>query len=79
MFGKELEESAREKKHLTAVQASHIAVDGEVRSMGLIHYSPRYTERELKQLLKEAKENFPEAFLTKDRQVIPVPYTDDSN
>ncbi len=77
MFTKELESSAREKKHLTAEQAARIARSaGRVERLGLIHYSPRYTERELRTLLSEAREVFPNAFLTRDRQVIPIPFVD---
>ncbi len=77
MFAQDLEESAREKKHLTAVQAASIAREaGGIKRMGLLHYSPRYTERELKQLLREAREVFPETFLCRDGQVLPVPYED---
>lgn len=78
MFLEELAESAREKKHLTAVQAARIAKEaGGVKKMGLIHYSPRYTERDLKRLLHEARGVYDSAFLTRDRQVIPIPYVDE--
>ncbi len=74
MFEKALAASAREKKHLTAVQAASIAKEaGGIGKMGLIHYSPRYTERELKTLLKEAREIFPETFLCRDRMRIELP------
>ncbi|HOV63018.1 MAG TPA: ribonuclease Z [Spirochaetia bacterium] len=77
MFSNGLAESAREKRHLTAVQAAEIAREaGGIGKMGLIHYSPRYTERELKELLKEATEIFPDTFLTRDRQVIEIPNVD---
>ncbi len=76
MFTEDLAESAREKKHLTARQAAAIAREAEVGRLGLIHYSPRYSERELKKLLAEAREVFPETFLTRDLQVIPLPYPD---
>jgi ribonuclease Z len=77
MFRDELEESASEKKHLTASQAAAIARDaGGVRKMGLIHYSPRYTEYELKKLLKEARTIFPETVLTRDRQIYSIHYRD---
>ncbi|MCK4541039.1 MAG: ribonuclease Z [Spirochaetales bacterium] len=77
MFTNELADSAREKKHLTSTQAAKIAAAaGGVKRLGLIHYSPRYTERELKQLLNEAKSNFPETFLTRDRQEINIPLKD---
>lgn len=77
MFASELAESAREKKHLTAEQAATLASNAGVRSMGLIHYSPRYSEKDLKRLLSEAKEIFPHTFLTKDRQIIGIPHRDD--
>jgi ribonuclease Z len=66
MFTEELAESALEKKHLTAKQAASIAKQAGVKQLALIHYSPRYTERELKALLKEAREIFPESLLTRD-------------
>ena len=75
MFTDEFAESAKEKKHLTATQAARIAKDAEaVKSLGLIHYSPRYTEHELKKLLKEAREIFPDTFLTRDRQTREIPF-----
>ncbi len=74
MFAEELAETAAEKKHLTAVQAARIAREGKVKQLGLIHYSPRYSERELKKLLQEAREIFPAAFLTKDLQHIEMPF-----
>jgi ribonuclease Z len=77
MFADELSEDAVDKKHLTARQAAQIARHARVRRLGLIHFSPRYTERELKGLLEEAKRIFPDSFLTRDLQVIEVPYGDD--
>lgn len=76
MFADDLEESAAEKKHLTSRQAAVIAKDANVKQMGLIHYSPRYTGKELKILLKEAQEIFPDTFLTKERQIIQLLNTD---
>jgi ribonuclease Z len=77
MFAKDLEESAREKKHMTSQQAAAIAKSaGGVGKMGLIHYSPRYMERDLKQLLREAKEIFPDTFLTRDGQTLSMPNMD---
>jgi ribonuclease Z len=78
MFLMDLEESANEKKHLTAQQAGRIAREaGGVKNMGLIHYSPRYTDWDLKKLLAEAREIFPDTFLTRDGQIIPLPYADE--
>jgi len=76
MFAEDLAATAAEKKHLTAAQAARIARDGEVKALGLIHYSPRYSDRELKTLLHEAREIFPQAFLTRDLQHIEMPYED---
>jgi len=77
MFERELLESAVEKKHMTAEQAAMVARDaGGVKKLGLIHYSPRYTESNLKGLLKEAQEVFPDTVLTKDRMVFPIQYQD---
>jgi ribonuclease Z len=72
MFTEEYAESALTKKHLTARQAAVIARAAAVKSLGLIHYSPRFTTRELENLLIEAREVFPPTFLTKDRQIIDV-------
>jgi ribonuclease Z len=76
MFERELLESAREKKHMTAEQAARIGADAAVRKLALIHYSPRYTEFNLKQLLQEAQRIFPETVLSRDRAVFPIEYTD---
>jgi ribonuclease Z len=76
MFEKELEESAREKRHMTAEQAARIALAAKVKKLALIHYSPRYTEYNLKQLLKEAQAVFPETSLSRDRAVYPIEYVD---
>jgi ribonuclease Z len=76
MFERELEESAREKKHMTAEQAARIAAAAGVRKLALIHYSPRYNEYNLKQLLKEAQNIFPETILSRDRMVYPIEYPD---
>lgn len=76
MFTEELRESAQEKRHLTARQAASIARQAEVKSLGLIHYSPRYTKRELLQLCEEAADVFPASFLTVDRQAIDIPFAD---
>ncbi|MFW5741646.1 MAG: ribonuclease Z [Spirochaetota bacterium] len=78
MFEHELRETAHSKRHMTAREAAQIAAEaGGIRRMGLIHYSPRYTERDLKRLLVEAREIFPDTFLTRDRQTIPIPYEDE--
>ena len=74
MFEKGMEKDAEEKKHMTCTQAAQIALDAEVKKMGLIHYSPRYTDYELKKLLQDAQEVFPNTFLTKDRMSLTLEY-----
>ena len=77
MFERALAEDAREKKHMTAHDAAQIAAAAEgVKKLALIHYSPRYTEHNLKQLLKEAQVIFPNTVLSRDRAVFPIEYTD---
>jgi len=76
MFENGLVDTAVEKKHMTAGQAGLIARDAGVKKMALIHYSPRYTDNDLKILLAEAREVFPQTILSKDRMVLPIEYED---
>lgn len=76
MFHDEFRESAHEKKHMTALDAAQLASEAQVKRMGLIHYSPRYTDRQLKLLLKEAQTVFADSFLTRDRMALTVPYVE---
>ena len=76
MFEKAFEDQAAEKKHMTSTQAAQIAKDAQVDKMALIHYSPRYTDFELKVLLDEAKEVFPNTILSKDRMSFEIPNKD---
>jgi len=76
MFERALEETAREKGHMTAEQAARLALAAKVKKLALIHYSPRYTEYELKQIIKEAEAVFPHTVLSRDRMVFPIEYVD---
>lgn len=76
MFENALLEQAQEKKHMTAAQAATIARDSNSKKMALIHYSPRYTDRELVVLEQEAKEIFPNVILSKDRMNFEIPFED---
>jgi len=77
MFAKDLAEDAHSKKHMTAEEAAKIAASSAgVKQLGLIHYSPRYTEYELKQILNEAQAVFPNTVLTRDRMVFPIDFPD---
>ena len=76
MFAKDFEDQAKEKKHMTSTQAAQIAKDANVKKMALIHYSPRYNDYELKDLLTEAQIVFPETVLSKDRMTFEIPNED---
>ena len=76
MFEDELRESAWEKKHMTALEAAMIARDSHSDKLCLQHYSPRYSDKELKTLLKEAQSIFPNTILTKDRMSFDIPLKD---
>ncbi|MCL2211355.1 MAG: ribonuclease Z [Treponema sp.] len=77
MFSQDLAEDAHSKKHMTAAEAAGIAASSQgIKKLALIHYSPRYIEYELKQLLKEAQEIFPETVLTRDRMIFPIEFHD---
>ena len=76
MFEHALVDDAREKKHMTALQAAMVARDAGAAKLCLQHYSPRYSDRELKVLLAEAREIFPETVLTKDRMSFAIPLKD---
>jgi len=77
MFEQALSEDANSKKHMTAAQAAKLAASSQgIKKLALIHYSPRYTEHELKQILCEAQAIFPQTVLTRDRMVFPIEYVD---
>ncbi len=76
MFADDCEDQAKEKKHMTARQAATIARDSESLRMAMIHYSPRYTDKELGLLLEQAQQVYPQAELTKDRMRFDIPYVD---
>lgn len=76
MFADDCVDQAKEKKHMTSRQAATIARDADAKRMALIHYSPRYNDKDLDLLLKQAREVYPNAELTKDRMHIEIPYVE---
>lgn len=76
MFEHSLLDQAKEKKHMTAIQAATIAKDSNSKKMAMIHYSPRYTDKELSILEEEAKSIYPGAILSKDRMCFEIPFED---
>lgn len=76
MFEDALKEDAKDKKHMTAKEAAHIARDANAKMLCLQHYSPRYSNSELSILLDEAKSVFNNTILTKDRMRFEIPLKD---
>ena len=76
MFADDCADQAVEKKHMTARQAATIARDSNSKRMAMIHYSPRYTDRELDLLLEQAREVYPDAELCRDRKRFEIPYVE---
>ena len=76
MFENDLIDQAKEKKHMTAREAALIARDSNSLKMYMIHYSPRYNDKELEKLLLQAREIYPGAELSKDRMCIDITYVD---
>ena len=76
MFEKALADTAKEKKHMTSYEAGLVARDSSSRKLCLQHYSPRYSDRELRILERDAKEVFPETVLTRDRMSFDIPLKD---
>lgn len=76
MFEKALQDTAHEKKHMTSYEAALVARDSHSRKMCLQHYSPRYTDKELRKLVEEAREIFPDTVLTRDRMSFSIPLKD---
>jgi len=74
MFEEALIDSARDKKHMISKQSAKIAKDAGVKQLGLIHYSPRYMEKDLQKLLLEAQSVFKNTVLTRDRMLFDLPY-----
>lgn len=76
MFADEEADQAKEKKHMTSRQAATIAKDSQSKRMALIHYSPRYNDKDLDVLQKQAQTVYPETMLSRDRMHIEIPYVD---
>jgi len=78
MFEHALAETAHAKKHMTARDAAGLAAASTgVKELGLMHFSPRYTDKELKLLLEEAQAVFPRTQLMRDRQSVQIPLSDE--
>ncbi|GMO12980.1 MAG: ribonuclease Z [Treponemataceae bacterium] len=76
MFAANEKDQAAEKKHMTSIQSATIARDANAKNLALIHYSPRYIDRELPLLQNEAQTVFKNTSLCRDRMVFTIPYED---
>ena len=72
-FADEEADRAAETMHSTARQAAEVARDARVRLLALTHVSPRYFGPEL---LREAREVFPDTVLPRDFDTIEVPFAE---
>jgi len=74
-FGEEEKERAKETGHSTAREAAQVAVAAKARRLVLSHVSARYSIS-AEELVKEAREVFPETTVAKDGMTIEVPFVD---
>ncbi len=74
MFKNEHSLSAKEKLHMTGVEAAGMLKKACVAKAGLIHFSPRYLVKDIYEIEKEAQDVFPHVFCCKDRMHVSVPY-----
>jgi ribonuclease Z len=70
-FADEETERARETAHSTARQAAELAADAAVDLLALVHISSRY---DIRNVLAEAREAFPNAFAPRDFDLVEIPF-----
>ena len=69
-FGEDKVNLARDTYHSTAAQAATLAKNSHVKKLFIGHYSARYDDENI--LLNEARNIFPESFLTKEDDIIQI-------
>ncbi|MGH7529567.1 MAG: ribonuclease Z [Gemmatimonadales bacterium] len=74
-FGEEERDRARDTGHSTAREAAQVAMAAKAKRLVLSHVSARYSIS-ADDLVKEAREVFPNTSVAKDGMEIEVPYTD---
>ncbi|HEU4642477.1 MAG TPA: ribonuclease Z [Gemmatimonadaceae bacterium] len=72
-FGDEEAARAKETGHSTAREAADVAARAGVRRLVLTHFSARYS-RDTNDLVREARERFPETVAARDGIEVDVPY-----
>ena len=73
-FGEEEKDRAKETMHSTAREAAQVALAAKVKKLVLNHVSARYSVS-ADELVKEAREVFPDVMVAKDGATIEVPFT----
>ncbi len=74
MFFSEHAEHAEQKGHMTAVEAARVAAHSRVSRAVLVHISPRYENKQLKQLEDEALSEFPHLSVGRDLDTFTVEF-----
>ena len=74
-FGEDEKERARETGHSTAREAAQVALAAKAGRLILSHVSARYSIS-AEELVKEAREVFPQTAVAKDGMTVDVPYSD---
>jgi ribonuclease Z len=74
-FGEEERERARDTGHATAKEAAQVALAANVKRLVLSHVSARYSIS-ADELVKEAREVFPNASVARDGLEVDVPFAD---
>lgn len=76
-FGDEEAERAVETGHATAREAAELAARAGVARLALTHFSARYS-RDTAELVREARERFPDAVAARDGMEIEIPHAPDA-
>src|SRR5579859_7901084 len=74
-FGDEEKDRAKETQHSTARDAAQVALAARVKRLVLNHVSARYSIS-AEELVKEAREVFPDTMVAKDGLTVEVPFAD---
>ncbi|HEX9215659.1 MAG TPA: ribonuclease Z, partial [Gemmatimonadales bacterium] len=74
-FGEEERERARDTGHSTAKEAAQVALASKAKRLVLSHVSARYSIS-ADELVKEAREVFPNASVAKDGMEVDVPFAE---
>lgn len=76
-FGAEEAQRAVETGHSTAREAAELAARAGVKRLALTHFSARYS-RDTAELVREARERFPETVAARDGMDIDIPHAPDA-